>query len=138
MRGSVSPVARRGPGGQGVGRVSEPPASPGMTGTRCEGSKMGGRVRAAPVSPAGGLSTVRLSGSEVRRRYPAAMREDHDAELDAIVAMLESAGLLIQTIDEGQPALQLTPKGPGRAADGHVLRGRRLRDVQRAAGRRGG
>jgi hypothetical protein len=42
---------------------------------------------------------------------PLAMTEDHDAELDAIVAMLESAGLLTQTIDEGQPALQLTPKG---------------------------
>ena len=28
-----------------------------------------------------------------------------------MVAMLESAGLLIQTIDEGKPALQLTPKG---------------------------
>ena len=39
------------------------------------------------------------------------MTEDHDAELDEIVAMLESAGLLIQTIDEGKPALQLTPKG---------------------------
>ena len=25
--------------------------------------------------------------------------------------MLESTGLLIQTIDEGKPALQLTPKG---------------------------
>ena len=39
------------------------------------------------------------------------MTEDHEAELDAIVAMLESAGLLIQAVDEGKPALQLTPKG---------------------------
>lgn len=37
--------------------------------------------------------------------------EDHSAELDEMVAMLESAGLLRQTIDEGKPALQLTPKG---------------------------
>ena len=36
---------------------------------------------------------------------------DHDAELDEIVAMLESAGLLIQTTEDGKPALQLTPKG---------------------------
>jgi len=27
LRGSVSPVARRGPGGRGVDRVSEPPAA---------------------------------------------------------------------------------------------------------------
>ena len=62
-------------------------------------------------SPAGGLSTVRLTGNEVRRRYPLTMTEDHDAELDEIVAILESAGLLRQAIDEGRPALQLTPKG---------------------------
>lgn len=37
--------------------------------------------------------------------------QDHAAELDELVVMLESAGLLIQTIDEGKPALQLTPKG---------------------------
>ena len=72
---------------------------------------MGGCVRVAPVSSARGLSTVRLSGSEVRRRYPLAMTEDHEAELDELVAMLESVGLLIQTVDEGKPALQLTPKG---------------------------
>ncbi len=36
---------------------------------------------------------------------------DHDAELDEIVAMLESAGLLIQATEDGKPALQLTPKG---------------------------
>jgi hypothetical protein len=39
------------------------------------------------------------------------MSEDHDAELDAIVAMLASAGLLIETSEDGRPALQLTPKG---------------------------
>jgi hypothetical protein len=39
------------------------------------------------------------------------MIEAHEAELDEMVMMLESAGLLIQTIDEGKPALQLTPKG---------------------------
>jgi hypothetical protein len=39
------------------------------------------------------------------------MTEDHEAELDEMVAMLGAAGLLIQTIDEGKPALQLTPKG---------------------------
>ena len=39
------------------------------------------------------------------------MTEDHDAELDAIVAMLASAGLLIETTEDGRPALQLTPKG---------------------------
>lgn len=37
--------------------------------------------------------------------------QDYEAELDELVVMLESAGLLIQTIDEGKPALQLTPKG---------------------------
>ena len=42
---------------------------------------MGSHVRAAPVSLAGGLSTVRLSGREVRHRYPLAMTEDRDAEL---------------------------------------------------------
>jgi hypothetical protein len=36
---------------------------------------------------------------------------DHDAELDDIVTMLESAGLLIETTEDGKPALQLTPKG---------------------------
>jgi len=36
---------------------------------------------------------------------------DHDAELDEIVAMLESAGLLIETTEDGKPALQLTAKG---------------------------
>ena len=36
---------------------------------------------------------------------------DHDTELDAIVAMLASAGLLIETTEDGKPALQLTPKG---------------------------
>ena len=36
---------------------------------------------------------------------------DHAAELDAIVAMLASAGLLIETTEDGRPALQLTPKG---------------------------
>ena len=30
---------------------------------------------------------------------------DHDAELDAIVAMLASAGLLIETTEDGKPAL---------------------------------
>ena len=30
---------------------------------------------------------------------------DHDAELDEIVAMLASAGLLIETTEDGQPAL---------------------------------
>ena len=40
-----------------------------------------------------------------------AMTQDHEAELDEMVAMLESAGLLIQTVDEGKPSLQLTPKG---------------------------
>ena len=49
----------------------------------------------------------RVSG----RRHGAAMIEDHEAELDALVAMLEAAGLLRQTIDEGKPALQLTAKG---------------------------
>jgi len=49
----------------------------------------------------------RVSG----RRHGAAMIEDHEAELDALVAMLEAAGLLRQTIDEGKAALQLTPKG---------------------------
>ena len=39
------------------------------------------------------------------------MTQDHEAELDEMVAMLESAGLLIQTVDEGKPSLQLTPKG---------------------------
>jgi hypothetical protein len=39
------------------------------------------------------------------------MTEDHKADLDEMVAMLESAGLLIQTVNEGKPALQLTPKG---------------------------
>ena len=39
------------------------------------------------------------------------MAGDHDAELDEIVAMLESAGLLIETTEDGKPALQLTPKG---------------------------
>jgi len=39
------------------------------------------------------------------------MAGDHDAELDAIVAMLEDAGLLIETTEDGNPALQLTPKG---------------------------
>jgi hypothetical protein len=33
------------------------------------------------------------------------MTEDHDAELDAIVAMLESAGLLIETTEDSEPAL---------------------------------
>ena len=37
--------------------------------------------------------------------------EDHEAELDEMVAMLESAGLLIQTTEDGKPALQLTPNG---------------------------
>ncbi len=37
------------------------------------------------------------------------MTEDHEAELDEMVAMLESADLLIQTIDEGKQALLLTP-----------------------------
>jgi hypothetical protein len=41
---------------------------------------------------------------------PLAM-SDHDAELDAIVALLASAGLLIETTEDGKPALQLTPKG---------------------------
>jgi hypothetical protein len=36
---------------------------------------------------------------------------DHDAELDDIVTMLESAGPLIETTEDGKPALQLTPKG---------------------------
>ena len=36
---------------------------------------------------------------------------DHDAELDEIVAMLESAGLLVETTEDGKPALQLTAKG---------------------------
>ena len=31
------------------------------------------------------------------------MTEDHDAELDAIVAMLASAGLLIETTEDGEP-----------------------------------
>ena len=39
------------------------------------------------------------------------MIEDHEAELDEIVATLEAAGLLRQLIDEGKPALPLTPKG---------------------------
>ena len=39
------------------------------------------------------------------------MTEDHDAELDAIVAMVASAGLLIETTEDGKPALQFTPKG---------------------------
>lgn len=39
------------------------------------------------------------------------MTEDHKTELGEPVAMLESAGLLIQTVDEGKPALQITPKG---------------------------
>ena len=37
---------------------------------------------------------------------------DPDAELDAIVAMLEEAGLVEQyTNEDGQEALRLTPKG---------------------------
>jgi len=43
---------------------------------------------------------------------------DPDAELDAIVAMLEEAGLIEQyTNEDGKEALRLTPKGPqlGRA-----------------------
>ena len=88
------------------------------------GFKIGGRIRVAPVSPAVGLSTVRLSGSEVRCRYPLAMTEDHDAELNDIVAMLASAGLLIETTEDGRPALQLTPKGAQVArADGDGQRG---------------
>jgi hypothetical protein len=39
------------------------------------------------------------------------MTEDHHAELDEIVAMLGSAGLLIETTEDGKPALQLTLKG---------------------------
>ena len=39
------------------------------------------------------------------------MIEDHEAELNEMVAMLESAGLLRQTVDEGESALQLTPTG---------------------------
>jgi len=32
-------------------------------------------------------------------------------KLDEIVALLESAGLLIETTEDGKPALQLTAKG---------------------------
>ena len=39
------------------------------------------------------------------------MTEDHAAELDELVAMLSKAGLLIETTEDGKPALQLTPKG---------------------------
>ena len=39
------------------------------------------------------------------------MSEDHETELDELVEMLESAGLLIETTEDGKPALQLTPKG---------------------------
>jgi len=39
------------------------------------------------------------------------MAGDHDAELDEIVAMLESAGLLVETTEDGKPALQLTTQG---------------------------
>jgi len=37
---------------------------------------------------------------------------DHDADLDAIVAMLSDAGLVEEYVNEdGQAALRLTPKG---------------------------
>ena len=39
------------------------------------------------------------------------MTADHDAELGEIVAMLESAGLLLETTEDGRLAVQLTPKG---------------------------
>jgi hypothetical protein len=41
---------------------------------------------------------------------PLPMTEKHTAALDEIVAMLESAGLLIRTTEDSKPALQLTPK----------------------------
>ena len=39
------------------------------------------------------------------------MPEDHDAELDAIVAEAVAAGLLVEAVEDGQPTLQLTPLG---------------------------
>ena len=48
-RGSVSPVARRGPGGQGVDRVSEPLATPNIVSDRGGVAKR----QTAPRSPAG-------------------------------------------------------------------------------------
>ena len=37
---------------------------------------------------------------------------DHDAELDAILEQVETAGLVEQFIDEhGRPAMRLTPEG---------------------------
>ena len=41
------------------------------------------------------------------------MTEDHDAELDEIVAMLASAGLLIETTEDGEPC---PPRGHHGAA----------------------
>ena len=37
---------------------------------------------------------------------------DHDAEMDAIVAMLTDAGMVEEYVDEdGKPAMRLTPDG---------------------------
>jgi hypothetical protein len=36
---------------------------------------------------------------------------DHDAELDAILEQVETAGLVEQDVDEGRPAMRLTPEG---------------------------
>lgn len=36
---------------------------------------------------------------------------DHAAEMDAIVAMLEDAGLIEHHTDDGKPALRLTERG---------------------------
>jgi len=44
---------------------------------------------------------------------------DHDAELDAIVAMLSEAGMVEAfTEDDGKPALRLTPGGASTQAAG--------------------
>ena len=47
MGGSVSPVARRGPGGQDVGRASEPPS----VARWCADDRFGGRANSPHVSP---------------------------------------------------------------------------------------
>ena len=52
-RGSVSPVARRGPGGQGVGRASEPPAYRGSVDLPTVAAKRRGLRNRGPAGPDG-------------------------------------------------------------------------------------
>jgi len=113
--GSVSPVARRGPGGQGVGRASEPPA----VARCCAHDRLGGRAIAPHVPDAvrPGTSSPRRPSLERRLRAPDARRP---VLSDAAVAsrregaIAQSAAVAARPRTTGGPP----PEGSGRAPAG--------------------